>query len=73
MLRWQYTGNTLHPTQKPVRSLKPVIEAFTRPGEIVLDPFCGSGSTLLAAKILGRRFIGIEVDANYARAAQARL
>ena len=54
-------------------SLRPVIEAFTEPGEIVLDPFCGSGSTLLAAKILGRRYIGIELDAGYAKAAQGRL
>jgi adenine-specific DNA-methyltransferase len=73
VLRWQYTGNTLHPTQKPVRSLKPLIEAFTEHGDLVLDPFCGSGSTLLAAKILGRRYIGVEVDKEYASAAQARL
>jgi adenine-specific DNA-methyltransferase len=73
VLDWQYTGNRFHPTQKPVRSLKPVIEAFTKPGEVVLDPFCGSGSTLLAAKILGRRYIGIELDAEYAKTAQERL
>ena len=73
VLDWRYTGNRLHPTQKPVPSLKPVIEAFTRRGEIVLDPFCGSGSTLLAAKILQRRYIGIEIDAKYAEVAQARL
>src|ERR1039458_1729488 len=73
VLDWQYTGNVLHPTQKPVRSLKPVIEAFTRRGEVVLEPFCGSGSTLLAAKILGRRYIGIELDAEYAKTAQGRL
>jgi site-specific DNA-methyltransferase (adenine-specific) len=73
VLDWQYTGNRFHPTQKPVRSLKPVIEAFTKPGEVVLDPFCGSGSTLLAAKILGRRYIGIELDTEYAKTAQGRL
>ena len=73
VLRWNYTGNRLHPTQKPVRSLKPVIEAFTRPGDVVLDPFCGSGSTLLAAKILGRRYVGIELSAEYAKAARDRL
>ena len=61
MLDWHYTGNRLHPTQKPVPSLKPVIDAFTKPGDIVLDPFCGTGSTLLAAEILGRRYIGIDV------------
>jgi site-specific DNA-methyltransferase (adenine-specific) len=73
VLAWHYTGNPFHPTQKPVRSLKPVIEAFTRQGDVVLDPFCGSGSTLLAAKILGRRYIGIELSADYAEAARQRL
>jgi len=73
VLQWQYTGNPFHPAQKPVRSLRPVIEAFTKPGEVGLDPFCGSGSTLPAAKILGRRYIGIERDAEYAKAAQGRL
>ena len=72
VLDWQYTGNPYHPTQKPVRSLKPVIEAFTNRGEVVLDPFCGSGSTLLAAKILGRRFIGIELDAEHCKTARQR-
>jgi site-specific DNA-methyltransferase (adenine-specific) len=73
VLDWQYTGNVLHPTQKPVRSLKPVIEAFTRRGDVVLDPFCGSGSTLLAAKILGRSYVGIDLDAAYCQAARRRL
>lgn len=73
VLSWQYTGNVFHPTQKPVRSLKPVIEAFTAPGDIVLDPFCGSGSTLLAAKILGRRYIGIDVDGAHCQTALHRL
>src|ERR1700686_2990168 len=73
VLGWVYTGNRLHPTQKPVPSLKPVIEAFTRRGDIVLDPFCGSGSTLLAAKILGRRYIGIELDAEHSKTAERRL
>jgi site-specific DNA-methyltransferase (adenine-specific) len=50
-----------------------VIEAFSRPDDIVLDPFCGSGSTLLAARILGRRYIGIEMDAGHAETARRRL
>ena len=45
----------------------------SRPGDVVLDPFCGSGSTLVAAQSLGRRYIGIEIDAEYAEVAQARL
>jgi len=73
VLEWRYTGNRFHPTQKPVPSLKPVIEAFTERGDIVLDPFAGSGSTLLAAKILGRRYIGIELDAEHAKTAQRRV
>ena len=70
---WHYTGNKLHPTQKPVPSLKPILEAFTERGELVLDPFCGSGSTLLAAKILGRRYLGIELSEEYADVAKERL
>jgi len=73
VLDWQYTGNVLHPTQKPVRSLKPVIESFTRPGEVVLDPFCGSGTTALAAKNLGRHWVGIEVSEAFSRLASRRL
>ena len=44
VLDFPYTGNRLHPTQKPVGALMPLIAAFTRPGDLVLDPFCGSGS-----------------------------
>lgn len=67
------TGNKLHPTQKPLGILKPLIEAFTNPGELVLDPFAGSGSTLLAAQQLGRKFLGIELGAGYHAIAQERL
>jgi site-specific DNA-methyltransferase (adenine-specific) len=73
VLPWTYTGNKLHPTQKPVGSLKPLIEAFTQPEEIVLDPFAGSGSTLVAAKEAGRRFIGIELDQDHQHTAALRL
>jgi DNA modification methylase len=73
VIDWFYTGNKLHPTQKPVRSLRPLIAAFTAPGDIVLDPFCGSGSTLAAAQNLQRRFIGIELDADHHRTASNRL
>ena len=73
VLDWEYSGNQLHPTQKPVQPLKTLIEAFTKPGAVVLDPFCGSGSTLVAAQELGRRFIGIELDAQHHRTASSRL
>jgi DNA modification methylase len=68
-----YTGNKLHPSQKPVTVLLPLIEAFSAPGNLVLDPFAGSGSTLLAARMLGRRYLGIELDAGYHAAATRRL
>ena len=63
-------GKKLHPTQKPEALLARVILASSRPGDIVLDPFFGTGTTGAVAKRLGRRFIGIERDAKYARAAR---
>lgn len=73
VIPWTYTGNKLHPTQKPVGIFAPLIEAFTRPGDVVLDPFAGSGSTLVAARDTGRRFVGIELDAVHHLTASARL
>ena len=73
VLDWQYSGNRLHPTQKPVQPLKTLIGAFTKPDAVVLDPFCGSGSTLIAAQELGRRFIGIELDEQHHRTASSRI
>jgi site-specific DNA-methyltransferase (adenine-specific) len=73
VLDFPYTGNKLHPTQKPVEALRPLIEAFTRPGELVLDPFCGSGSTLAAAQKLGRDWIGIELASDHHSTASKRL
>ncbi|MFL6605764.1 MAG: DNA methyltransferase [Steroidobacteraceae bacterium] len=62
---WEYSGNRVHPTQKAVSILAPLIEAFSRPGDLVLDPFSGSGSTLVAAAQVGRRFLGIELEPHY--------
>ena len=73
MIDWRYTGNRLHPTQKPVGSLQPLIESFCPQGGVVLDPFCGSGSTLAAAGLAGRPYIGIELDPCHYRTAVARL
>jgi adenine-specific DNA-methyltransferase len=73
VMDWTYTGNGFHPTQKSVHILKPLIEAFTAPGQLVVDPFAGSGSTCVAAQSLGRRYIGIELDAAHHKTATARL
>ncbi|MBP0466818.1 site-specific DNA-methyltransferase [Roseomonas sp. PWR1] len=66
-------GAKLHPTQKPEALLHRVILACTQPGDVVLDPFLGSGTTAAVAKRLGRRFIGLERDPTYAQAARARI
>ncbi len=65
VMSWQYTDNRHHPTEKPVSVLRPLIESFTQPGSIVLDPFAGSGSTCVAAEQAGRRWIGIELMEQY--------
>jgi hypothetical protein len=70
---WQLSGNKLDPTQKLVAALKPLIESFSQPEDIALDPFCGSGSTFLAAKILNRRrYLGIELYPHHHAAAKQR-
>jgi len=73
VMDWTYTGNKLHPTQKSIHVLKPLIEAFSKPGHLVLDPFAGSGSTCVAAHRTGRDYIGIELDAAHHRTATARV
>jgi DNA modification methylase len=60
VLPWQYTGNTLHTNQKPVVGLIPLVAAYSKEGDIVLDPFAGSGTTAIAAKACNRKFILIE-------------
>lgn len=66
-------GRAVHPTQKPLAILRPLIQYSCAPEGVVLDPFAGSGSTLLAARELGRRAIGIEIDPSHCEAAVARL
>jgi modification methylase len=68
-----HDGKKLHPTQKPEALVARAILAASRPGEVVLDPFLGSGTTAAVAKRLGRRFIGIERDLRYVSAARARI
>lgn len=62
-----------HPTEKPIGLLRDFVEQFTDPGDLILDPFMGSGTTLRAAKDLGRRAIGIELNEDYCRIAVERL
>jgi len=68
-----YTGNKLHPTQKSVQALAPLVRSFTLPGELVLDPFAGSGSTCATAKLCGRQYLGIELDWAYFEQAVRRI
>lgn len=70
---FSYTGNALHPTQKPLGAMFELVTAFSREGEIVLDPFSGSGTTLVAAKAGNRRFIGCELDAGHCMTAGLRI
>lgn len=62
-----------HPTEKPLELLRELIESSSRPGDLVLDPFVGSGSTGVAAILSGRRALLVEIDPNYAQIAVDRL
>lgn len=70
---WSMPENTDHPTQKPEKLLAKVILASSNPGDVVLDPFLGSGTTSVVAKKLNRHYIGIEIDPLYACLAEKRL
>ena len=70
---WSMPENTDHPTQKPEKLLAKIILASTKPGDLILDPFAGSGTTAVVAKKLGRDFVAIESDENYCLLAQKRL
>lgn len=62
-----------HPTEKPVELINTLIRYATNPDDIILDPFCGSGTTCVAAKQLGRKYIGIEINPDYCKIAEDRL
>ncbi|ODN68530.1 Modification methylase DpnIIB [Methylobrevis pamukkalensis] len=66
-------GDKLHPTQKPEALLYRVMLSSTNPGDVVLDPFSGTGTTAAVAKRLGRHFVGVERDPAYAQAARERI
>jgi site-specific DNA-methyltransferase (adenine-specific) len=70
---WSMPENTEHPTQKPEKLLAKIILASTKKGDVVFDPFLGSGTTSVVAKKLGRKYVGIECDETYACIAEKRL
>jgi len=70
---WSMPENTDHPTQKPEKLIAKLILASSNVGDMVLDPFLGSGTTAVVAKKLGRHFVGIECESEYCALAQKRL
>lgn len=66
-------GVNRHPTQKPVELMRWCLSKLRNEGDTILDPFCGSGTTCVAAKILGRKYIGIEISPVYAEIARKRV
>jgi site-specific DNA-methyltransferase (adenine-specific) len=70
---WSMPENTDHPTQKPEKLLAKIILASTKKGDIVFDPFLGSGTTAVTAKKLERKYVGVEVDEYYCCLAEKRL
>ncbi len=71
--RHRSTAGGLHPTQKPVELMAWMLEKSSNPGGLVIDPFCGSGTTCVAAKMLGRNYIGIDISEDYCEIARLRL
>ncbi len=70
---WSMAENTSHPTQKPEKLIAKLILASSNPGDVVFDPFLGSGTTSVTAKKLGRHFVGIEREKEYVALAEKRL
>ncbi len=65
--------NKQHPTQKPLKLMKWCLESYSQPDDIILDCFAGSGSTCVAAELLGRKWIGIEISPEYCKIAEKRV
>ena len=70
---WSMPENTDHPTQKPEKLIAKLILASSNPGDVILDPFLGSGTTSVVAKKLGRSYVGLEIDEMYCCLAEKRL
>lgn len=73
VLPWAYSGNRHHPTEKAEAVIRPLVEAFSARGGVVLDPFTGSGTTGIACARLDRRFVGVELDAGHYATAERRI
>ena len=73
VIRCRSVRNGDHPTEKPLALMRRLCDVVSRRGQIILDPFCGSGTTCVAAKKLGRRWVGIEIDPKYAEIARRRV
>ena len=71
--RFDTGRKSVHPTQKPLHLMRSLVNDFSAPGELILDPFAGSGTTALACQELGRRFVGWEMNAGYHAVAMQRL
>ena len=79
-IRWKWSGflkekpeERVHPTQKPIGVMNWIIVNYTKEGDTILDPFCGSGSTGVAALQMGRNFIGIELNSDYVELSRKRI
>lgn len=70
---WSMPENTPHPTQKPEKLVAKIILASSKPGDMIFDPFLGSGTTSVVAKKLGRRYVGVEIDEMFCCLAEKRL
>ena len=70
-----YTGDqfTEHPSQKPIRLMLQLVYDYSKEGDLILDPFCGSGTICVAAKMLGRHYIGIDISEKYCEIARKRI
>lgn len=70
-----YAGDIFneHPSQKPIKLIKKLINEYSKPGDVIYDPFMGSGTTALACKELGRNYIGSEISTEYCAIAESRL
>jgi len=83
LFKWRWNGmlqermnwkeKRLHPTQKPMELFRWILKKYTEPGDLVCDPFMGSGTTVIACNQLGRRCVGIEINDEYCSIAQKRL